>query len=132
MSESTSSADARRYASSVTQTVRGALLVLDAGLRVKVATPLFYDTFQATPEQTLGRSLYELGNGQWNIPALRQLLDELVLTGVEFDDYQVAHDFPGIGRRTMLLNARRLQDADPDGAWKFLLAIEDISGRRPA
>ena len=132
MFESNSRNDSRGYANAIMQTVRWPLLVLDAGLRVKVAIPSFYDTFGATPEQTLDRSLYELGDGQWNIPALRELLDKLVLTGVEFNDYQVGHDFPDIGRRTMLLNARRLADDDHGGASLFLLAIEDISCRRQA
>jgi PAS domain-containing protein len=119
------------YAGDILKAMREPLLVLDGTLRVKVAIRAFYETFKVTPEQTLGRSLYELGNGQWSIPMLRKLLDELIRTGGEFDDYQVEHDFPDIGRRTMLLNARRLHHGDKNTKL-ILLAIEDITERRAA
>jgi PAS domain S-box-containing protein len=124
-------ADPQNYAGDILNAMREPLLVLDGVLRVKVAIRAFYETFKATPDQTLGRAVYELGNGQWNIPALRTLLDELVRTRVEFDDYQVEHDFPDIGRRIMLLNARRLHDGDKNTKL-ILLAIEDITERRAA
>ena len=124
-------ADLQGYADDILKAMREPLLVLDGAMRVKVAIRAFYETFKVLPEQTLGRSFYELGNGQWNIPALRTLLDELARTSVEFDDYQVEHDFPDIGRRTMLLNARRLRDGD-ENTKLILLAIEDITGRRAA
>jgi PAS domain S-box-containing protein len=118
------------YADAIVETVREPLLVLDADLHVKLADRAFYQTFKVPPEQTLGRLIYELGDGQWDIPALRKLLEELLPTSSEFNDYQVEHDFPEVGRRTMLLNARRLHD---DGKTNLiLLAIEDITERRRA
>jgi PAS domain-containing protein len=122
-------ADLQSYAGDILKAMREPLLVLDGGLRVKAATRAYYETFKVTPEQTLSSSFYELGNGQWNIPALRKLLDELVRTSSEFDGHQVEHDFPDIGRRTMLLNARRLRDGEKN-AMLILLAIQDITGRR--
>jgi PAS domain-containing protein len=122
-------ADPQSYAGDILKAMREPLLVLDGGLRVKAATRTYYETFKVTPEQTLSSSFYELGNGQWNIPALRKLLDELVRTSSEFDGHQVEHDFPDIGRRTMLLNARRLRDGEKN-AMLILLAIQDITGRR--
>jgi PAS domain S-box-containing protein len=115
------------YSDDIVQTVREPLLVLDAGLRVKQASRSFYRTFKVTPQETYGRSLYELGDGQWNIPALRKLLHEILLNNSEFDDYKVEHAFTSIGRRTMLLNARRLSG---DKAGLILLAIEDVTERR--
>jgi PAS domain S-box-containing protein len=117
------------YADAIMQSMREPLLVLDGELRVKVAIRSFYETFNVTPEQTLGRSVYELGNGQWNIPALRTLLDELLPISGEFDNYQVEHNFPGIGQRTMLLNARWLHNGDPKKKM-MLLGMEDITARR--
>ena len=124
-------ADLQSYAGDILKAMREPLLVLDGGLRVKAAIRAYYETFKVTTGQTLGSSFYELGNGQWNIPALRKLLDELIRTGGEFDGYQVEHDFPDIGRRTMLLNGRRLRDGEKN-AMLILLAIEDITGRRTA
>ncbi|MDP9172869.1 MAG: hypothetical protein M3O30_03275 [Planctomycetota bacterium] len=92
------------YSDATVETIREPFLVLDGRLRVKLAGRSFYETFKATSEHTLGRYLYEFGNGQRNIPALRKLLDEALTTRGDFDNYQVEHDFPNIGRRTMLLN----------------------------
>ena len=109
--------------------MREPLLVLDSNLRVIVASPSFYRVFKTSTEHTLGRRIYELGNGQWDIPALRNLLDRLLPGNGHFDDYEVVHEFPDIGRRTMLLNARRLHDG-PDTLPLILLAIEDTTDRR--
>lgn len=122
---------AHNYSNEIVQTVREPLLVLDTNLRVVVCSPSFYRTFNTTPQQTVNRLIYELGNGQWDIPALRNLLDHLLPGNGHFDDYQVEHDFPGIGRRTMLLNARRLHDG-PETPPLILLAIEDTTDRRRA
>jgi PAS domain S-box-containing protein len=123
--------ESKTYADAIMQAMREPLLVLDGGFRVKVAVHSFCETFKVTPEQTLGRSLYELGNGQWDIPALRKLLNELLPGGGDFHGYQVEHDFPDIGRRTMLLNARRLHNGDAS-AKLILLVIEDVTERRKA
>src|SRR6266576_1965359 len=90
-------------------TVRQPLLVLNAELQVKRANPAFYDLFKVTPEQTSDRLIYDLGNGQWNIPALRHLL-EAVLGGEEYvENYRIEHEFEDIGRRIMLPNVRRIE-----------------------
>ena len=128
MPESTLDSDPHTHADAIMESIRDPLLVLDGGLRVRAAMRSFYEAFQTTPQQTLGRSLFELGNGQWNVPALWKLLDERLLTTGEFNDCKIEHDFPGIGRRTMLLNARRLHDSDKDNTL-ILLAIEDITER---
>lgn len=119
------------YSNAIVQAVREPLMVLDGGLCVRIASRSFYETFKATAAQTLGRFLYELGNGQWDIPALRKLLEDVLTGSGEFNDYEVEHEFPDIGRRTMLLNARHLHDGDKTTKL-ILLAIEDITERRRA
>jgi two-component system CheB/CheR fusion protein len=122
---------AQVYAESIVATIREPLLVLDATLHVRSANLAFYAAFHVTPVETEGRLLYELGNGQWNIPALRQLLEELLPQQQVLEDFEVAHDFPDLGPRTMRLNARRLSGTAPDTAL-ILLAIEDVTVRRQA
>jgi PAS domain S-box-containing protein len=128
MTNSKSESGGRSDGGSLLQALREPLLVLDSGLRVKMAIRSFYDTFKVTPEQTLGRFVYELGDGQWKIPALTKLLDELSPSNGEFDSYRVESDFPDIGRRTMLLNARCSQGDDEEPG-QILLTIEDITER---
>lgn len=117
------------YAVAIVKTLREPLLVLDGQLRVKTASAAFYRVFNVAPDKTVGRPIHELGDGQWDIPALRAKLDDLLRNGhSSFDDFSVEHDYPGVGQRTMLLNARRLP---PDGETKLiLLAIDDITVRR--
>lgn len=122
---------AREYAEAIVETVREPLLVLDAGLRVITANRSFYRTFQVTPEETEGRLVYELGNRQWDIPELRKLLEEIVPLNSHFDDYEVEHGFPQIGRRTMLLNARRIY-REGNRTEMILLAIEEVTERKRA
>src|SRR3954449_10705149 len=98
----------RPFAQSIVETVREPLLVLDAELRVWEANASFYRAFRVSPEQTEGRPIHELGAGQWDIPPLRRLLDEVNATGRAFRDFEVDLGFPGLGRRAMLLNARRV------------------------
>ena len=119
----------RALAQAVVDTVREPLLVLDRDLRVVAASRSFYVTFDVSRQDTQGRLLYDLGDGQWNIPALKALLEQILPQQTVLEDYEVEHDFPHIGRRTMLLNARRVfneQEADTT----LLLAIEDVTGRR--
>jgi len=119
------------YAESIVATVREPLLVLDANLHVVSASRSFYSTFKVTPDETVGGLIYELGNMQWDIPSLRVLLEEILPKATVFDDFEVVHDFETIGKRIMLLNARRLYQ----GAHKtpmILLAIEDITKRKQA
>jgi signal transduction histidine kinase len=118
-------------AQSIVETVRQPLLVLDAGFRVRGANAGFCQAFQVAREQTEGCHLYDLGAGQWNIPRLRRLLDDVNATGQAFSDLEVDHDFPGLGRRVMLLNGRRVYHED-DHAPMILLAIEDVTEKMKA
>jgi PAS domain S-box-containing protein len=121
--------EAREYAESIVATVREPLVVLDADLRVISANRAFYQTFEVTAEEAEGQFIYDLGNHQWDIPALRKLLEEILLKSSTFEDFEVEYDFPAIGRKAMLLNARRLCRNMGKGPL-ILLAIEDISRRR--
>src|SRR6185437_10482159 len=115
----------------VVDTVREPLLVLDPELRVLSANGPFLSTFQVSPEQTVNKFLYDLGNGQWNIPTLRGLLEKVLPKKQAVTDFEVERDFEAIGSRAMLLNARRL--AQPDGPGPMiLLAIEDVTERKRA
>jgi two-component system CheB/CheR fusion protein len=120
------SEEVRNYAEAIVETVRKPLVVLDKDLRVKVANRAFYLTFRVTREETENAVLFGLGNGQWNIPALRTLLEEVLPRDSQFQDFEVSHEFPGIGHRVMLLNARRLHDGD-SRAGMILLAFEDAT-----
>jgi two-component system CheB/CheR fusion protein len=117
------------YAESIINTVREPLIVLDQGLRVATASRSFYEFFKVKPEETVGQLIYDLGNKQWDIPKLRELLETILPEKATFDNYEVEHDFATIGRRTMLLNARQIQRVL--GKERIiLLAIEDITERR--
>jgi PAS domain S-box-containing protein len=119
---------AKEFAESLVTTVREPMLVLNADLHVRSANRSFYDAFQVNPLETEGRFVYDLGDGQWNIPALRTLLEEIVPQNSSFDDFEVEHEFETIGRKTMLLNARRFP---PEGKWELiLLAIADVTERK--
>ncbi len=115
----------REYADTIVESAREPILVLNGALQVTGANPAFYRTFEVTPEETEGRLIYELGNGQWNIPRLRQLLEEIVPQNSRVDDFEMSHSFPHLGTREMQLNARRveLQPGHPF----ILLAIEDVT-----
>jgi len=118
------------YAQDVVDTVREPLLILDSSLRVHSANRAFYQTFHVSSEETEGRLIYELGNGQWDIPDLRTLLEDIVPTSSVFNDFELEHDFPIIGRRVMLLNARKLRQGSH--AELVVLAMEDVTERRRA
>ena len=113
----------------IVDAVREPLLVLGPDLRVLRANRSFYRAFGVSPHETQGTVLYELGNGQWDIPDLRRLLEEVLPQNSSFDDFEVTHDFPCIGRKVMLLNARRVH-RDGNRTDAILLAIEDITMRR--
>jgi len=113
----------------IIDTVREPLLVLDSELRVKQTNRAFYRTFGVAPDDTIGAVLFTLGDGQWDIPLLHELLRERLLTESELSDIEVDHVFPGIGRKIMLLNARRVTHG-PSASPLILLAIEDVTERR--
>ena len=124
------SEEARRYAEAIVHSSRTSLLVLDEGSRVHSANQAFYDTFSVTEAETLGQSLFELGNRQWDIAKLRVLLDELLDTRGEIRDYDVEHTFEGIGWRFMRLNASVMTRAERPSL--ILLSIEDLTDLRRA
>ena len=121
--------DAQTLAQAIVNTLIEPFIVLDEGLRVLAASRSFYDTFQVPPSQTQGRLLYDLGDGQWNIPALRLLLETIIPEHTAMDGFEVEHDFPGIGQRTMLLNARKVV-YDTGDTHTILLAFLDVTERR--
>lgn len=118
--------DALAYAEDILDTIRDPLLILDADLRVCSASRSFYEGFAVTPEETEGRLVYELGNGQWDIPELRTLLEEILPKDDSFRDFEVTHDFQSIGRRRMFLNARKVHRPG-NHSELILLAMEDVT-----
>jgi PAS domain S-box-containing protein len=123
--------ETREYAESIVDTVREGLVVLDADLRVISANRFFYATFKVKPGETEGQLLYDLGNRQWDIPKLRELLEEILPTDTTFDNFEVEHEFKMIGRRVMHLNARRIY-RETNETHLILLAIEDVTERKRA
>src|SRR4028118_1793895 len=95
--------DIQNFAQNIVDTVREPLLMLDPTLRVRSANRAFYKTFQVSPEETEGHLIYELGNGQWDIPALRTLLEDIIPQRSVFNDYELVHIFPAIGPHVTLL-----------------------------
>lgn len=122
---------AQIYGESIVSTVREPLLVLDSDLRVVLANRSFYHTFRVTPQETENTLIFQLGDDQWDIPQLRSLLEDIVPNNTEFEDFEVSHDFPNIGPRKMLLNARRV-DQESGQPMFILLAIEDVTERKRA
>jgi len=122
-------ADACALAQGIVDTVREPVLVLDAGLRVIAASRSFYSAFKVSPEDTQGRLHYALGDGQWDIPKLRVLLEKIIPDHGVIEDYEVDHEFPSLGHRTMCLNARQVFH-DEGADTTILLGIEDITERR--
>ncbi|SAL23954.1 signal transduction histidine kinase with CheB and CheR activity [Caballeronia udeis] len=122
-------ARARDFSQAIVETMSEPLLVLEADLKITLANRAFYQTFQTSPDITIGTKLYALGNEQWNIPALRELLEELLPQRTSVRDYQITHEFPGIGLRTMQLSAMRI-------AWPaqalILLTIADVTQQHQA
>jgi len=119
------------YTQSIVDTGRDPLLILTEDLRVKSANQSFYQTFQVKPEETENQFLYDLGRGQWDLPPLRRLLEDVLPSNRAFEEFEVEHDFPAIGKRAMLLNARRVlprEGASP----LILLAFQDVTERRQA
>ena len=123
--------DALEYSDAIIATVREPFVVLDKEFKIITANRSFYRTFQVNPEETENQLIYELGNHQWDIPMLRKLLENILPMNKVFEDYEVEHDFESIGRKTMLLNARKIH-RETDHVEMILLAIEDITVRKKA
>lgn len=117
---------AQKYTKNLVETLRQPLIVLTPDLKVISANHSFYEKFHLTPEGTEGLFVYSIGDHAWDIPALRELLEEIIPQNSHFSDFEVEHDFPVIGLRTMLLNARRVY-REGKGTDRVLLALEDIT-----
>ncbi len=119
------------YIKTVVDVVREPILILDRDLRVMSANESFYRTFQVEAGETEKEVVYKLGNGQWDIPALRKLLEDILPKNTFFKGFEVIHEFPVIGRKVMILNARRIQRKESTTATLFppiiLLAMEDVT-----
>ncbi len=118
------------YIKTVVDVVREPVLILNKNLRVMAANESFYHGFQVEQRDTEGKIVYELGNGQWNIPALRKLLEDILPKNTFFKGFEVTHEFPVIGRKIMILNGRQIHPKE--GAHKIfppiiLLAMEDVT-----
>lgn len=116
---------ALHYMKTLVEVARESFLILDSGLRVLMANPVFYQRFRVTPEQTENKFLYELGNGQWDIPELKRLLKEILPDKKTVKNYEVSRVFETIGTKTILLNARQI-----DAVKLIILAMEDITDRK--
>ncbi len=119
------------FSKNVFETIREPLLILNGNLKVISANRSFYKIFRVTPDETIGQFIYDLGNRQWDIPRLRELLEEIIPNNTKFDGFEVEHEFPSIGRKMMVLNARRVYKSW-DLEQSILLAIEDITERKRA
>ena len=116
----------RQFGQSIFETIRESLVVLDGRFRVVSANPSFYRTFQVSPDETQNKIIFNLGNRQWDIPKLRKLLEKVIPEKEKFTNFTVEHTFPKIGRKMMLLNARRIEEK-AGGKELILLAIEDVT-----
>ncbi len=121
--------EAQAYAENVVETVREPLIIMDGNLKIVSANKSFYKTFKVHIKETKGQFIYDLGNGQWDIPELRKLLKEIITKKDTLDDYEIQHKFETIGQKTMLLNARRIPPT-PAKPRIILLAIEDITEKQ--
>ncbi|PYM91174.1 MAG: ATPase, partial [Candidatus Rokuibacteriota bacterium] len=122
---------AREHAETIANSVPLPLVLLDADLRVTWASRSFHETFQLTPEETIGHFVYEMGNGRWSLPALRRALTEVLEKNVGFHEFEVEDDDARVEAKTMLLNARPMQGAQKVGRM-ILLAVDDITTRKQA
>jgi nitrogen-specific signal transduction histidine kinase len=123
------------YIRTVIDTAREPFLILDRDLRIIAVNSCFLRTFEVSDKNTEGRLVYDLGNGQWNIPKLKNLLEDILPRDTFFKDFEVDHEFPGLGRRIMMLNARKIfSTAEPHTTPPMppliLLAMEDVTDRR--
>ena len=119
------------FAEAIVETVREPLVILNQNLQVVKANKTFYETFRSAREETEGRLIYDLGNGQWNIPKLRELLENILPAHATFRDFEVTHEFDHVGRKVMMLNASEIFNPNAQ-ARTILLAIEDATDRKQA
>jgi two-component system CheB/CheR fusion protein len=124
-------AEIQEYSEAIYTTIRESLLIMDKNLRIKNANLTFYKTFRVTEEEIQGKMLYEVGSHQWDIPRLRELLEEIIPRNAQVTDFEVTHNFPRIGEKVMMLNARRLV-RKLHAEHLILLAMEDITEHRKA
>ncbi len=117
------------YAEAIVETVREPLIILDGNLRIKTANKAFFDEFKVEKEETYNKLIFELGNGQWDIPELKKLLKEILPKNSHFENFEVTHTFDDIGTKTMMLNARRIV-LEGHRTELVLLAIEDITHKK--
>lgn len=119
------------YIKTVVEVVREPILILDKDLRVMAANESFYRTFQVEPYDIEKKIVYEFGNGEWNIPSLRKLLEDILSKNTFSKGFQIAHEFPSIGRKVMILNARQINFKEDSTLGLFpsiiLLAVEDVT-----
>lgn len=115
------------YAESIIDTIREPLIVLDSRMKVVSANRIFYRTFKVSKKDTEGKIIYDLGNRQWDIPKFRELLEKILPENTKFENFEVEHDFPSLGHKKMLLNARKIMQKSK-GTEMILLVIEDITG----
>lgn len=119
------------YIKTVVDVLREPVIILDEHCTVLAANEAFYRLFQVEAKDTEGKHIYELGNGQWDIPALRKLLQDILPKNTFFKGFEVVHDFPVIGKRTMILNARHIHSRDKTTSELFppiiMIAMEDVS-----
>jgi two-component system CheB/CheR fusion protein len=119
--------ETKLLAESIVETIREPFVVLDGGLIVRSANKSFYAQFKVNPADTVNRRIYELGDGQWDIPQLRKLLEEIVPADSGVTGYRVDHEFPGIGARVMMVSARRIPRTK-----LVIMAFEDVTGSSQA
>lgn len=120
---------ALKYTEDIINVAHDPLIILYEDLTVALASSSFYEVFKVNPEKTEGKFIYDLGNGQWDIPKLRKLLEEILPKTTSFDDYEIEHHFPFIGRRTVLLNARRIY-LQANQTKLIIITIKDITERK--
>lgn len=118
--------DALTYTQDIINTVHDPVIILYGDLKVALASRAFYQTFQEESKETEGRFIYDLGNRQWDIPKLQQLLEEILPKTTSFDNFEIEHDFPRIGKRTVLLNACRIY-LKGNSTRLIILTIKDIT-----
>ncbi|MFC1699995.1 PAS domain-containing protein [Candidatus Omnitrophota bacterium] len=121
--------DALKYTKGIINTVRDPVIILYEDLSVALVNRSFYQVFKVKPGETEGQRIYDLGNHQWDIPKLQELLEDILPKTTSFDDFEVEHDFPDIGKRIMLLNACRIY-LEANRTKLIILTIEDISERK--